>query len=220
VQDSHYNENQALSSHAKRGKINRRSFNKAFKHKKTSIAPGHEHRKDISKIQCFICDKYGHIARNSPTRKKGRQHASTIDVDSEPPHRDEEVKDEAFFFISTLLGTVPTDSDIWLIDSGASRHMTRYREYLTDIVEKDSHLHVVIGDNARYTMKGVGYSSFQLDSDIPLQLSEVLYVPRMKRNLVSISPLEDKGYKVTFFKGKFLAWNKNSCMDSSWVIGV
>jgi hypothetical protein len=55
--------------------------------------------------------------------------------------------------------------------------MIGYREPLTDLVEKESRLHVVLGDNAKYTVKGVGTSSFQLDSDIPLQLSEVLYVP-------------------------------------------
>jgi hypothetical protein len=69
-------------------------------------------------------------------------------------------------------------------------------------------------------MKGVGSSSFQLDSDIPLQLSEILYVPGMKRNLVFVSPLEDKGYKVTFSEGNVLAWHKNSRMDYARVIGV
>ena len=64
-------------------------------------------------------------------------------------------------------------------------------------------------------VKGVGNSAFQLDSDIPLQLSEVLYVPGMKRNLVSVSTLKDKGYKVTFSEGKVLAWHMNSRMDSA-----
>jgi hypothetical protein len=219
VQDSHHNDNQALASHAKRGRRNI-SFRKAFKDKKTSTALGHEHRKDILKIQCFKCDKYGHIARDCPTRKKGRQHASTTDVDSEPPQRDEDIKDEAFFFISTLSGMIPTDCDIWLIDSGASGHMTGYREHLIDLVEKESHLHVLLCDNAIYTVKGVGSSSFQLDSDIPVQLSEVLYVPGMKRNFVFVSSLEDKGYKVTFSEGKVIVWHKNSHMDSAWVIGV
>jgi hypothetical protein len=41
----------------------------------------------------------------------------------------------------------------------------------------------------------------------------------MRRNLVSISALEDKGYKVAFSDGKFLAWHKNSSMDSANVIG-
>jgi hypothetical protein len=102
VQDSHHYDNQALASHTKRETRNRRSLSKAFKDKKTSTASGHEHRKDISRIQCFRCDKYGHIARNCPTRKKGRQHVSTVDVDSEPHQRDEDIKDEAFFFISQL----------------------------------------------------------------------------------------------------------------------
>ena len=69
-------------------------------------------------------------------------------------------------------------------------------------------------------MKGVGTSTFQLDSDMHLQLREVLYVPGMKRNLVFISALEDKGYKITFTEGRVLAWHKESHIRSSKVIGV
>ena len=97
---------------------------------------------------------------------------------------------------------------------------TGYREHLTDLVEKESRLHVILGDDARYTMKGVGSTSLQLDSGTPLHLSDVLFVPRMRRNLVSISALENKGYKVSFSDGKVLAWNKNSCLDYARVIGV
>jgi hypothetical protein len=221
VKDSPLDDNHSLVFHTKKGKrINRRNFSKAFKDKKTSSTSSYEHGKDKSKIKCFRCDKYGLIVRDFPTRKKGRQLASTTDVDTKPHQRDEDIKDEAFFFISTLLGTVPTDSDIWLIDNGASRNMTGYRYHLTYLVEKESSLHIVLGDNAIYNVKGVGTYTFQLDSDIPLQLSEVLYVTRMKSNLVSISTLEDKGYKVTFSEGKFLTWHKNSHMNSSRVIGV
>jgi hypothetical protein len=114
--------------------------------------------------------------------------------------------------------------------------MTGYRYHLTDLVEKETNLHVVLGDNAIYNVKGIGTSTFQLDYDIPLQLSEVLYVPGMKRNIVSISSLEDKGYKVTFIvsissledkgykvtfsEGKYLAWHKESHINSARVIGV
>jgi hypothetical protein len=102
VQESPHDDNHALSFHTKKGRGNRRSFGKAFKDNKTLSASGHEHMKDNSKIQCFRCDKYGHIARNCPTRKKGRQLASTADIDSEPHQRDEDIRDEAFFFISQL----------------------------------------------------------------------------------------------------------------------
>jgi hypothetical protein len=53
-----------------------------------------------------------------------------------------------------------------------------------------------------------------------LQLEEVLYVSGMKRNLVSISALEDKGYKITFLEGRVLAWHKDSHISSAKVIGV
>jgi hypothetical protein len=65
--------------------------------------------------------------------------------------------------------------------------MTGYREHLTDLVDKESRLHVVLGD-----------------SDIPLQLSEVLYVPGMKRNLVFVSALRIKATRLPSLKEKFL----------------
>ena len=61
-------------------------------------------------------------------------------------------------------------------------------------------------------MKRYGATSFQLESNDTLHLSDVLYVPGMKRNIVSILALEDKGYKVAFSDGKLLAWQKNSSM--------
>jgi hypothetical protein len=93
VQDSPHDDNHALAFHTKKGGRNRRSFSKAFKGKKTSLASSHDHRKDKSKIHCFRCDKYGHIVRDCPTRKKGRQLASTVDVDLEPHQRNEDIKD-------------------------------------------------------------------------------------------------------------------------------
>jgi hypothetical protein len=93
---------------------------------------------------------------------------------------------------------VPTNDDTWLFDSGASRNMSGFRDHLTNLVEKETNIHVVLGNDAIYNVKGAGTYTFQLDSDMHLQLSEVLYVPGMKRNLVSIYALEEKGYKVTF----------------------
>jgi hypothetical protein len=122
--------------------------------------------------------------------------------------------------ISTLSGMVPINDNAWLIDSGASRHMTGIRNHLTRFIEKETHLYVVLGDDVRYNVRGAGTSSFQLYSDMKLKLEEVLYVPGMKRNRVSISALEDKGYKITFSEGIFLAWHKDSHISSSKVIGV
>ena len=53
-------------------------------------------------------------------------------------------------------------------------------------------------------MKVFGSTSLQLESNDLLHLNDVLYVPSMKRNLISISAIEDKGYRVTFADGNVL----------------
>ena len=98
--------------------------------------------------------------------------------------------------------------------------MIGYKENIFEITEKESHLRVVLGDDANYTVKGSRATSLQLESKDMLHLSNVLYVPGMKINLVSITALEDKGYKVAFSDGKVLAWCKNSSMDTTKEIGV
>jgi hypothetical protein len=42
----------------------------------------------------------------------------------------------------------------------------------------------------------------------------------MKRNIVSNFALEDKGYKITFSKGRVIAWQKDTHIISAKVIGV
>lgn len=48
----------------------------------------------------------------------------------------------------------------------------------------------------------------------------VLFVPGIKRNLVSISALEENGYRVIFMDGKVLAWPKNSTIKKGQTIGT
>ena len=60
----------------------------------------------------------------------------------------------------------------------------------------------------------------QLESNYLLHLNDVLYVLGMKRKLVSISELGDKGYRVAFADGNVLAWHRNSSMNIAKVISV
>ena len=71
-----------------------------------------------------------------------------------------------------------------------------------------------------YEVKGVGSTSLQLDSGDSLQLGKVLLVPGLKKNLISISILEDKGMRIAFVDGQVLMWIKDSSIDSTRVIGT
>jgi hypothetical protein len=88
-------ENHALALHTRKGGKFKRNFRQTFKEEKSSSNPGYQ-RRDVSKVQCFRCDKYGHIARNCPTRKKGKQYATTADIDPDPPQENEEKREKYF----------------------------------------------------------------------------------------------------------------------------
>jgi hypothetical protein len=89
-------ENHALVLRTKKGGKFKRNFRQTFKGEKSSSNPRYQ-RRDVSEIQCFICDSYGHYARNCPTMKKGRQFASTVDIDPDPPQKNEEKREEKYF---------------------------------------------------------------------------------------------------------------------------
>eukprot|EP00253_Pinus_taeda_P009645 PITA_09645 len=93
---------------------------------------------------------------------------------------------------------------IWYVDSGASRHMTRVRKYFSELLESGTDVEVVIGDDRVVRAVGVGTLTFQRESKPPLKVTEVLYVPGMRKNLIYVSALEDRGYEVLFRGGQVL----------------
>ena len=69
-------------------------------------------------------------------------------------------------------------------------------------------------------IEGVGSISFQLESGAILHIDEVLFVPGLKKNLLSVATLEDKGYWVVFMERKALLWAKGSHLSSTECIGT
>ena len=121
-----------------------------------------------------------------------------------------------------LTGTVTHGNDTWLVDSGASssKHMTGFKEHLTTLLAKESSQKVKLGDDYQYPIKGVGEASYKLESGALLKMKDVLYVPGLKENLLSISILEKKGFRVAFVDGQVLMWPRRSTINDVVVIGV
>jgi hypothetical protein len=76
------------------------------------------------------------------------------------------------------------------------------------------------GEDSRHAVKGVEEASLQLDSDNPLSIKDILFVQGLKKNLLFISALEDKGSRVAFVDGQVLLWPKKSSIDKATVIGI
>ena len=93
-------------------------------------------------------------------------HAHTTE-DYEPPKKrtrgDNEVSslsDEEYVMISCLTGTISHGSNDWLVDSsGASKHMTGFKESFVNLSEHESPHKLKLGDDYQYPIKGSGEAS-------------------------------------------------------------
>ena len=85
---------------------------------------------------------------------------------------------------------------MWILDSRCSRHMTRDRALMSNVVEKVGPV-VTFGDN----IKGLtqGYGSLEARNVI---IDNVYVVEGLNHNILSISQFCDKGYGVLFNKEK------------------
>ena len=91
------------------------------------------------------------------------------------------------------MGTISHGSNDWIIDSDASKHMTGFKESFVKLSEHESPHKVKVGDDYQYPIKGSGESSYKLDSGKSMTMKDVLFLPGLKKNLLSISKLDVKG---------------------------
>jgi hypothetical protein len=98
--------------------------------------------------------------------------------------------------------------------------MTWYKDILSEFRKRSFSEQVELGDDRSYEIKGIDSTSFQLESGSIFHIDEILYVPGLKKNLLSVATLEDKGYRVTFMERKALLWPKDGQLSSIEIIGV
>ena len=76
------------------------------------------------------------------------------------------------------------------------------------------------GDDYQYPIKGSGESSYKLEYEKSLKMKDVLYVPGLKNNLLSISTLDAKGIRAAFVDGQVLMCLRGKTIeDALTVIG-
>ena len=69
-------------------------------------------------------------------------------------------------------------------------------------------MHIEMGDDERYSATGIGIVTFQRQSGKPFILKYFMHVSGLKKNLVSVSMLEDLRYDVVFSEGKAFLHHK------------
>ena len=107
-----------------------------------------------------------------------------------------EEQEEEQLFVATCFSTSNISSDSWLIDNGCTNHMTNdqklFKELDKTIVSK-----VKIGNGDFILVMGKWIVA--IESLVGLKhISDVLYVPDIDQNLLSLAQLVEKGFKVIF----------------------
>lgn len=80
-------------------------------------------------------------------------------------------------------------SDKWYLDSGASAHICGDRRQFSRYTRQFGDAHVVLGDNTHLAITGEGNVELQLNDGSSLCLHDVLHVPKIAKNLLSVSKL-------------------------------
>eukprot|EP00253_Pinus_taeda_P028937 PITA_28937 len=180
-------ENCALVSKEKKGK-------EKVSHSKSSSSHGGKKLEKL-KVRCFHCHEVGHFAINCPLRKSKK--GSVEGSEGEALASQFELDFTLFTcMVSSMMGSG------WFLDSGASFHMTGDKSLFSTLEEKYLQILIAMGNDEEYSVSGVGTVIFQREHGAHLTLTNVKYVPRLKRNLVLITMLEDISYDVVFSKGK------------------
>ena len=92
-----------------------------------------------------------------------------------------------------------TNSKNWVVNSGATRHICANIDAFTSYTSiRDDKKVVYLGDSHTTQVLGKGKIMLKLTSGKTLALSDVLHVPNIRANLVSITLFGNVGVKVSF----------------------
>lgn len=167
----------------------------------------------MKSIVCHHCQKAGHKKRdckllmkqNKEVDTQGQRNGSaeTKRTFKNPAKARVAASEEEAFVFSAREGPV----EHWIVDSGASSHMCANPEFFVAIEEPNASTprFVTVADGEKAMVKGVGNCQivcYGQDGDTKqITLTEVLYVPDLDMNLVSVGQLVSKGANVNFDHG-------------------
>ncbi len=144
-----------------------------------------------SQMRCYNCNRIGHRSFECRRPQAMQERATAASEDDR------------------LLISSEKNSNVngrWIVDSGASSHMTAERPLLVDYKEFEQPIIVRIGNGRAMSAIGKGRVDLQMllpkKATYNVQLTDVLHVPGLTTNLLSVRAVNDKGKECLFKDGQ------------------
>ena len=149
-------------------------------------------------IKCFFCDMPGHIKRNchlfkkenSKNSKSEVKHGKLVKSDS-----DDEI------VLHALSSSDLEVSNSWIVDSGASNHMTHDESLFLNMRNLNKPISISLGDGHKLETTKIGdvkLNYFLEGKSKHLILKDVYYIPGLAFNLLSVSKSSEFGVQFNF----------------------
>ena len=141
-------------------------------------------------FKCFNCDQVGHIQRNC-TLPKRNVNSNSKQAKPSSSH--------AKMVTNVCFNTGNTDKNAWYIDSASTTHISCDRDYFIEIKNHSESVYLANGN--LLLAIGIGDCRLNLNcggSVLECTIKDVLYVPEMQGNLLSVHKLVQKGFCVSF----------------------
>jgi hypothetical protein len=99
--------------------------------------------------------------------------------------------------VCVALNVNVSNKDEWVIDSGANRHMSHNKEKFVILDNDCTKEKFFLGDDT--TLDVIGTGNVSIEDGV---FNNVMLVPNLKSNLLSVIQIANQGYKVEFYKDK------------------
>ena len=168
------------------------------------------------KLRCHFCNKPGHFKKDCEELAKLRGQAKPVQVKKKKKmgafkvtftQDDDSTDSESTgLVVQHALSSKYNAPNCWILDSGATCHMCNQEMLFSDFQRLQKPLNVVIGDGRSLQATGLGSVVLKMKlpngMSKPCTLHNVLLVPSLAYNLLSVTSASKKGKIVTFSKMK------------------